>query len=279
MIAQNTPADKPDDLATLEKDLREAVTVASTPAKQPAQKQASDASQADVSEDDIPVKLRGKSTPEVYKMYKDLESDRGRLANDLGVQRQLTDRLLDLKRGNDLTQHTPPQQQSRPALTVKSDELLEDPTGTIDKMVTTRLAETRDQLNQRLSSLEVSLAQGRLASKHPDYLEYPNNSDFVDWVKQSPIRSRVAALAAQGDAQAIDELLTEYKGRAKQDVSETTDAARKAALEGTSPQKASGGKEYSRAAIMRMRIERPDLYSSPAFQAEITKAYAEKRVK
>jgi len=283
MTDQSTPASPPDDLDTLEKNLRAAVGISNVPGK-PAQKtvsQAAATADAGISEDDIPVKLRGKPLNEVYRMYRDLESDRGRLANDLGVQRQISDRLINLKRGDDLQHYTPPAQAAQIRTAAASpDELLQDPSGTVDKIVGPRLDQVREDLNKRLASLEVSLAQGRLLAKHPDYLEYPQNQEFVDWVKESQLRQRVAALAAQGDTQAIDDLLTEYKSRAKPAQDDNLEAARNAGLEGTSSQKsASGGRVYSRAALMKLRIEKPDTYADPAFQAEITRAYAEGRVK
>jgi hypothetical protein len=61
------------------------------------------------------------------------------------------------------------------------------------------------------------------------------------------------------------------------------EAARKVSLETSSGAGGSDGikkgKTYSRADLMRLRIEDPDSYYDDAFQAEILRAYNEGRVK
>jgi hypothetical protein len=264
-------------LAQIEQDL--AAAVLARPSEKPEVKKQEDKPVLDG--DDIPTKLRGKSLTEVVGIYRDLESAYGRQANDLGTQRKLTDRLLDLKRETDLGNNSAPEK-----VQIKSDELLENPTAALEKYNAPRDAEQA----QRLAALEAQLAAQTFIGRHPDYQSYVNNPEFTDWVKASPTRARAAAVAAGGDWSAAADLLDEYKAikasNVKKDEAEETDDnlddARKASLESSSqgtPGAKKGGKVYSRASLMKLRVEKPDAYYREDFQAEILQAYAEGRVK
>jgi hypothetical protein len=269
------PDDNGGDLSKLEKDLHEAVSTQKDPKKGKA---------ADASEEEVPVKLRGKSLSEVAEMYANLESAYGRMANDLGTQRKMTDRLLDLKRETDLSNNS-----STKKVEIKSSELLENPTEALEKFTAAR--ESKNE--SRLQEMEQRLAQSQFIAQHPDYQEVAADTGFADWVRASPIRTRAAQAAHNGDWGVASELLHEYKaGRkvakapADDEEVETEDAARKgaqkASLESGS-QGSSGvskkGKVYLRRDLMRLRAERPEVWENEDFQREIISAYNEGRVK
>jgi hypothetical protein len=124
-IAEDTPGN----LTSLEADLTAAVTASqSEPVK--AAPVGTTTSQTSA----LPEKLRGKSLEDIANMYVNLESTYGRMANDLGQQRKLTDRLLDLKRVEDLGKQQPK------AVEVSTSEFLEKPTETLEKFVSSREA-------------------------------------------------------------------------------------------------------------------------------------------
>jgi hypothetical protein len=279
-IAEDTPGN----LSSLEADLTAAVTASqSEPAKAaPVEEKQSAASS-------LPEKLRGKSLDDIAQMYINLESTYGRMANDLGQQRKLTDRLLDLKRAEDLGKQQPK------AVEVSTSEFLERPTETLEKFVSSREAAKGDEYGQRMAALESSLAQQRFEQKHSDGLALANDPAFVAWVQKSKIRTKAAQQAYNGDWTAADELLTEYKEQAGTPAAKVVDvkdpaaaaealnAARAAGLDtsgsGSDGSSKSAGKIYRRADLMKLRIEKPDAYYDEGFQAEILKAHAEGRVK
>jgi hypothetical protein len=274
-------------LTELENDLQAATLARSTPNDKSKGKSITD--NTSDNDDDIPDKYRGKSLKEIIAMHQNAESSLGRMANDLGTQRKLTDRILDLKRETDLGNNTAPAK-----VQIKSDELLENPTEALD-----RYTAPREQANQqRIDHLERQMALQAFVAKHPDYAQFSNDAEFANWVNSSPIRARAAATAARGDWTSADDLLTEYKGEKartkKADVVEDEAAgedtpsndklagARKASFESSSQASAGakkGGKVYSRAALMRLRVEKPDTYYNDDFQTEILAAYNEGRVK
>lgn len=284
------------DVTALEKDLTEAIHSQQQSAKlQSSQKgEASRKAEEQDSSDSahIPDKLRNKSVEEIAEMYRNLESAYGRMANDLGSQRKLTDQLLELKRSEDLRSNG----QTVPKPEVNSTELLDDPTSALDKYFEARLAQLQAQSNEKLSSIESKLGAAEFARKHGDVSVYGNDPDFIQFINATQYRMNRASQAANGDYEAADELLSEFKDLqsrrnpkpTKETIEEVHDpevtshleAARKAGLEnsGNSGSKPSG-KVYSRAALMRLRLEKPDMYYDDAFQAEITRAYEEGRVK
>jgi len=266
-------------LSQIEKDLGEAVTLAQPQAK-------AKVVESKVQDDEqLPDKYRGKSAKDIAEMHMNAESALGRMANDLGTQRKLTDRLLDLKRDDDLSRNTPPSKLTRAEL-LESD----DPTPVLDKFVEARVSRVQNETNERLSRMEQSLAATTFAAKHPDYGTLANDREFITWAQATSYRTRLAAQAVQqNDWMAADELLSEYKAqkpRKPADDLETDsplEAARVAALEsGSTAEKSAGGKAgkiYRRTDLIRLRTENPEAYYSDDFQAVILKAYAEKRVR
>lgn len=277
--------DSSGDLSQLEKDLSQAVQSRKTLAtggKKPADK--ANESSDDDADAALPPKLRGKTREQIADMYANLESSHGRLANDLGTQRKLTDRLLDLKRDTDLSNNTAPQK-----VQIKSEELLENPTEALE-----RFSQARESQNEaRLRDMEARLAAQSLIQSHPDYLEVAQSPEFAAWVQSSSLRVRAAQSAQAGDWTAAGDLLTEYKAQKKatvtddeEEVDDEVTAARKAAgkasLESNSQGSAGAKKKgtiYRRVDLMRLRAEKPDQWEDPDFQAEIIRAYSEGRVK
>lgn len=241
-------------------------------------------------DDKIPAKLRGKSLDEIVDMYQNLESAHGRMANDLGTQRQLTDRLLGLKREEDLERGG-----AKPAkVQVSSAELLEKPTEALERFSSAREASLVKDLNDRLAQVERATVEAVFSSKHPDAQQVANSPEFREWVQQSRIRQRSAAMAARGDFGAADDLLTEWKDTQSRKTEDTRvnaqrkdnlDAARRATLEtgaetgGGDSERGKDARTYSRAALMKLRTEDPEKYYSDDYQNVILQAYAEGRVK
>jgi hypothetical protein len=271
------------DLSQLEQELSQAVQTRKTGAvaKQKQQKAVDDSSNDD-DDANLPQKLRGKSKAQIAEMYANLESAHGRMANDLGTQRKMTDRLLDLKRDTDLNSNGAPQK-----VEIKSSELLENPTAALERFSAAR-EKTQEQ---RMAEMEQRLAAQTLITQHPDYLEIAQSNDFAQWVQASPIRVRAAQAVQSGDWSLAGDLLSEFKqNRPKatdeedsvDEEAEARAAAKKASLEtgsqGTSS-KGKGGKTYRRADLMRLKAERRDVWENEDFQREILLAYAEGRVK
>jgi len=223
-------------------------------------------------------KFEGKSVEDILESYNNLQSAYGRMANDLGTQRKLTDQLLDLKRDGDLEENTPHSVQLR------TEDLLDEPTTALDSYISEREARIRQEYDQKLSQFETQLRADKFMAKHPDFQELAQSEELIQWSQATPVRARVAQAAANGDWDAADALLTEFKAQPKQDpaprADEGIEAARQVGLESAaSSGDGNSAKTYRRADLIDLKLNKPHIYQDPAFQAEILKAYSEGRVK
>lgn len=226
-------------------------------------------------------KFEGKSAQEIYEAYKNLEQVQGRTANDLGVQRKLTDQLLNLKRMEDLGTNGGKPEPVLPS--IDSSALVDDPNATLDKYVSAREQKLLDKLESRLNSLESTLVSGQFLARHPDAEQVANSPEFTEWVNRSTLRQSAANAAAQGDYAIADVLLKEFKAEHKAAPAPKSDDASKVALETTAvvdgSTEAKDTTIYSRRKLMELRLHKPDVYRRPDFQAKVQQAYAEGRVR
>lgn len=223
-------------------------------------------------------RFAGKSREDILDMYRNLESHQGRLANELGQQRQTLNELLLAKRASDL------QTNGQPA-TLTAADLLERPTEALDKVVNDRLRSTLQPLEEQIRQLNAQVAAGQVVEKHgSDWEKTVRSQDFQTWAAKTQLRMNLVNQARQGRWDAADALLTEYKDQVKTEAPNTAQeaalrAAAKVGLEGTqAAQDVSGtsGKKINRQDLWALRVNDPERYDS--MQPEIMKAYREGRV-
>lgn len=269
--------DLPGDTAKLKQELTEAVTA---PQDKP--------EAAPEPENSLPDKYRNKSVEDIIKMHQNAESELGRRGNELGQYKTLTDRLLELKRSDDLLKGgaDPSEIEEDNLPEISSNDLLDDPTGAVNKVVTAALSKAEQKRIEQQAQQEAAKVQAAFEAKHPDAEALANDPKFVDWVKSSQSRLLLAQSAAAGNLQAGDVLLDEFKSSSTEEEAPKADnnlqKAKAAATvsAGTSQgADAPKGKTYRRIDLIRLKLEDPDAYGDPAFQQEIMRAYAEGRVK
>jgi len=239
-------------------------------------------------EPEIPEKFRGKSAIEIIDLYKNLESDYGRRANEIGHLRKLTDELLGFARDTSVRKKADNQEAPKP---ITADDLINDPQGTITAAAKRVADERTAQAEARIAYVEASLAEQAFEKRHPGFKSKMEDQKFLDWVASSEYRKRLALGAYQNDFQAADELFTlheEYERAApagqKQDSVASARAAGLAKSGGSSANGAvpkSGGdgkKVYSRAELINLRITNPEEFDR-RFETEFQAAYAEGRVR
>jgi len=222
------------------------------------------------------------SASKQHSSYQSLQTAYGRMANDLGTQRKITDQLLDVKRVADLQQNTPAQPQ------IDGVDLLDKPTETLDAYMAPRLQENNVEVNRRLQQIENSMLHQAFVAEHPDYQEISQDPEFSKFLDETQFRQSAAQAAIDGNWGVASELMDEFKNRQrfysdedKQALQSNHQAARSAGLESAanSSTGTSSGKTYSRADLIRLKLESPEVYQEPSFQADIIKAYQEGRVK
>lgn len=220
----------------------------------------------DKEEVDLPDKFRGKSKTDIAKAYSELEKMQGRQAKELGELRQLADSFIKSQLG------------SKTANTeVTNDGVDETAKPAIDPSFYA-------QELKKVRRMETELA---IRERHPDYQDVVKDPEFVDWIKNSKMRTRLYVQADQEyDFDAADELLSSFKerkvGTKTQEVEEIQKQERTSALKSATTPVGGGGegtsrKVYRRADLIRLRQFDPQRYNEMA--DEIASAYAEGRVK
>lgn len=225
---------------------------------------------------EIPEKYKGKNLEDIVKMHQEAEKLIGRQAQEVGEVRRLADELLK----QSLAQK---QQQVQPKEETPEIDFFEDP----QKHLNNAVANHPDVLAAKQASLQLKQiqTQAMLNKKHPDFADIVRDGEFIEWVKASPMRLNIYAMAdANYDFNAADELITTFKQIRTSKTQQTTDAGKavrqqnlKAASVDVGGTGESSKKVYRRTDLIRLRMQDPDRYE--ALQPEIMAAYAEGRVK
>jgi hypothetical protein len=222
----------------------------------------------------IPEKYSGKSLDEIIRMHQEAEKLIGRQAQEVGEVRKLADDLIKQQLGN----KTP-----TPAKQETEIDFFEDPKTAVLKAVESH----PDVLAAKEAAQQFKKMQTQqmLQQKHPDFAEVVSDGEFQEWVKSSPIRLNMFAMAdSQYDFNSADELLSTFKQIRGAKAKQTTDAGTKVLKQNLKAASVDVGgtgesskKVYRRADLIRLKMTDPDRYEQ--LQPEIMAAYSEGRVK
>ena len=222
---------------------------------------------------EMPEKYRQKSLEEVVKMHQEAEKLIGKQAQEVGEVRKLADELIK----QNLSSKQQPIEQEPEV------DFFENPQEAVRKTVDNHpdVLAAR-QAGQDFKKMQI---QQKLAQEHPDFGQIVQDSDFVDWVKSSPVRLGLYAKAdGEFDYDSANELLSTYKQLRGIKAKQTTDAGetqRKSNLKAASVDVGgsgeSGKRVYRRADLIRLKMTDPARYD--ALSEEIYQAYSEGRVK
>jgi len=223
---------------------------------------------------ELPEKYRAKSLEEVVRMHQEAERLIGKQAQEVGEVRKLADELIK----QNLNGKSQPIKEEEPEV-----DFFENPQkavqGQIDRHPDVLAAR---QAGQDFKRMQI---QQKLTQDHPDYSQVVNDSEFINWVKSSPIRSGLYAKAdAEFDYDSANELLSTYKQlrgiKAKQS-DQASDAIRTKSMKAAQVDVGGSGESskrvYRRADLIRLKMTDPQRYET--LSDEIMQAYAEGRVR
>ena len=226
------------------------------------------------SSDDIPDKYRGKQLSDIIRMHQEAEKLIGKQAQEVGEVRKLADELIK----QNLADKSQPIKEEEPEV-----DFFENPQAAVRKTVDNHpdVLAAR-QAGQEFKKMQI---QQKLAQEHPDFGQIVQDSDFVNWVKSSPVRIGLYAKAdGEFDYDSANELLSTYKQLKGVKAKQTSDAGEtqrksnlKAATVDVGGTGESGKRVYRRADLIRLKMQDPNRYD--ALSDEIMSAYAEGRVK
>ena len=225
----------------------------------------------------VPSKYQGKTLEEIVQMHQEAEKLIGRQAQEVGEVRKLADQLI---KNNLASQNTQLPQQNKQTEEV---DFFEDPQKAIQKAVESH--PDVQAAKQTAAQFRAMQTQQKLAAKHPDFADVVRDGEFQEWVKASPVRLNMFALADSAyDFDSADELLSTFKQIKGAKAQQTQNAGQqvlqknlKAASVDVGGTGESSQKVYRRADIMNLMMTNPDRYE--AMQPEIMAAYAQGRVR
>ena len=232
--------------------------------------------QEETQEQELPDKYRGKSVEELVRMHQEAEKLLGRQSSEVGELRQVVDSYIQTQ----LAQQNAPQQEE----TVDDVDFFTDPEAAVQRAINNH-PKIREA-EQVSAQYKKTTAMTQLQANHPDMTEIIQDPKFAEWIKASKVRTRLFAEADQNyDYEAADELFSLWKER-KAIVNKTANLEkqeRKQTVRSASTGGARGSAEkgprkiYRRQDIINLMKNDPERYL--ALADEITKAYAENRVK
>ena len=226
------------------------------------------------SKTELPEKYRAKSLEEVVRMHQEAERLIGKQAQEVGEVRKLADELIK----QNLNGKSQPIKEEEPEV-----DFFENP----QKAVQGQIDRHPDVLAARQAGLDFKRMQiqQKLTQDHPDYSQVVNDSEFINWVKSSPIRSGLYAKAdAEFDYDSANELLSTFKQlrgiKAKQS-DQASDAIRTKSMKAAQVDVGGSGESskrvYRRADLIRLKMTDPQRYET--LSDEIMQAYSEGRVR
>ena len=225
----------------------------------------------EVSEIKVPEKFADKSAGEIAQSYVELEKELGRKNNEVGELRKLTDQYLT----QELTRHDPKKEETA----LEYEDLLEDPTRSIESVVNPKL----DEINKKLALQEQARELQAFQTKYPEYQEVGASEEFLNWANANEYRKRQFDAAQQFDFTAAGDLLDTYMDQTaslREAAEEGKKTKREKDLKAAGSEPAGTGetsqKMWTRAELLEMRKD-PDKWDM--MQPEIIKAYQENRVK
>ena len=227
----------------------------------------------------LPNKYQGKSVEDIVKMHQEAEKLIGKQAQEVGEVRRLADELL--KRELYHKQAVEPQEEEN-----LNEKYFEDPVSAVNQAVDKHPAIV--EARQQATSYRQNQVSQRLTQEFPNFNEVTQDPRFFEWVKASPVRTRLFTEAhSQFDYESAVELLSTWNMLNPSRSQETsglvaeskkgTQQSLKAASVDTGSSAPSSRKTYRRADLINLRLRDPQRYE--AMQDEILSAYAEGRVK
>ena len=230
----------------------------------------------------IPDKYQGKSVEDIVKMHQEAEKLIGKQAQEVGEVRRLADELLKRELSQKQAVETPKEEIDF------SQRLYEDPEAAINEAVSKHPAVTQAQ--QQAASYKQQQVAQKLRSEFSNFDEVIQNPEFFEWIKASPVRTKLYAEAdGNYDYDSALELLSTWNIINPSSPKKPSDPALvaesrkennnnlKAATVDTGSSAPTSRKTYRRSDLINLRLSDPARYE--AMSDEIMAAYAEGRVK
>ncbi len=183
----------------------------------------------------IPDKYKGKTAEELVQMHQEAEKLLGRQSSEVGELRKVVDTYIQTQL-TDNNQEAPNQ--------AEEVDFFTDPNKAVDLAIQNhpKIKEAEELTKQ----YKASTALSELQRKHPDMQQILQDANFAEWIKASPVRTRLFVAADQQyDHESADELFNLWKERQNivQRTAEVEEIARKQTVKAAATGNARGSNE------------------------------------
>ena len=148
----------------------------------------------------------GKSIEDILESYSNLEQEFSRRSNETSELRRTVDDLVKLQ----LTaSNTSRQEAAEPNRPITVDDLYTDPASAIKQAVEPVVKESAkrmDSLEKSISEMNMRAKLADLTAKYPEWQGDARSPEFLEWVRGSNARARLATVADKGDIDAANDL-------------------------------------------------------------------------
>lgn len=235
-------------------------------------------------DDSIPATYRGKSVKDIIEMHENATSRLGQQGAELGVWRGL---VADLSSA----QRQAPTVEPKAAPKITSDALLTDPASAISQVVRHELETALRPIKESRVTDQREAELAALNRDFPNLTQTGDDPEFKKWAMGGRARSADARAAQMGDPTAARRLLEAWEDRKalmEGQGKSANDSGKPQGIEGARTvvtEKGGGGhaattgKIFNRAEIVDLIINKPDVYNSDAYQAELLIAAKEGRIR
>lgn len=230
---------------------------------------------------DIPEKYRGKSAKDIIEMHQNSEKRLGQIQNEVGQLRGLVSDLSQIQRAST------PVTEDTEDLDLSGDELLQDPVGSMRKVVQHELKPMREEQARASDQDVLAKETNALVTEFPDMEKIVASQKFQEFVQRTPSRLADQNVAATSDgvdavfaARRLLEDFSDFQTTTSPDYGKETpvEKAKKVANEGSgSAMKTSSDDLIHESDVITLINSDPDKYRSPSFQKSLLSAIREGR--
>lgn len=226
-----------------------------------------------VPEEELPEKYRGKTLKELAIMHQEAEKLIGKHGSEVGELRKVVDDYIKSNPSKDLETRD---------IEIEDSDFFSDPKSTVNKAIDNHPAILEAQ--KAAFEMKKNDTLLKLGKKFPDFLKTVEDPNFIDWIKNSKVRTELFMRAERNlDYDSAEELFSTWDEK-KEIIKKTLDTSKmdrdkqlKTADVGSGSSNTQvSKKKYRRSDIIRLM--QTDRAKYDALSSEIMKAYEEGRV-
>lgn len=234
-------------------------------------------------EDTLPEKYQGKTVAQVAEMHLNAEKELGRVRNEVGTYRGLVSDLSALQRT------APASEPAEQELEVSGDDLINDPVGTVRRIVKRDFDAQQVQAEESAATRQVEIEGAALLQSYPDLNATVASPEFRDFAIRTPTRQADFQTASTGEGvsqvraarrllEDFNDFQTQLSSTPSEPAATPLEVAKQVTTEGGGPSGPISTKpQIYEADVIELINTNVEKYRSPSYQTDLIAAIKEGR--